>query len=521
MHRPPHHLRRRLRDGPACPATLHRQRARLVATPTRRRHAPDPLRGARPPCFDLPAMRRVPRPPHAVARTLASVAAVLRSLAALLVLLASATSPDAAALPYEVRAAVDDVLACERPDGGWTYVCDPPDGPHGAVTRIVVRATQIAGWFGRDDWDLLVVRSPGTPAAGRLLLAAYRHSGDDRYLAAARRAGDVLLATQLSSGGWASEMPLHGTRLTWWFRLLNRWTALDDDVTSGGARFLAELWAATGDVKYRDGADRAFDLLLAAQLDVGAWPLTWRVPRLLATWSPSFEELPSTNDAATAGPIEALLDGARLLGRDDLRAAARRGGDWLLSVQGPPGRAGWAQQYTLDGKPAPGRRFEPAGWASWESREMLDALRALAREPDGARYCAAFPAAVEWLVASPIAPGCWARLYDIEDGRPLFVARDGRRVASPAEAKRPYKWAGDFGIPGLLGTLGLDTHGAPLAPEAPRPPRRIFGDAGRCPEDERANDDDPPNPRARIARAARLLAALDDPPPSPCVVAAR
>jgi hypothetical protein len=70
----------------------------------------------------------------------------------------------------------------------------------------------------------------------------------------------------------------------------------------------------------------------------------------------------------------ALLAGARLLGRTDLLEAARRGGTWLVHAQGADPHAGWAQQYTEDGRPAPGRRFEPAGYASWESRVMVDAL---------------------------------------------------------------------------------------------------------------------------------------------------
>lgn len=81
--------------------------------------------------------------------------------------------------------ALDDVLACERPDGGWTYGCEP--GPDGAVTKIVVRAQQIAALLGLPLWDLLVVRSPGTPAGGLELLEGWRRTGNDRWLAGAAR----------------------------------------------------------------------------------------------------------------------------------------------------------------------------------------------------------------------------------------------------------------------------------------------------------------------------------------------
>lgn len=436
-------------------------------------------------------------------------------VAALLLGMAAVTASRAAdaTSDVELRRALDDVLACERRDGGWTYTCAP--GPDGAVTKIVIRAQQVASLLGLPTWDLLVVRSPGTPAGGLVLLDGFHRTGDARYLAGARRAGDVLVATQLSSGGWSSEMPVHGARLARWFRWLNRWTALDDDVTSGAARFLVALWAATGEPAYRASAERALDLLLAAQLPGGAWPLTWREPRWLRTVSPSFEDLPSTNDAATAGPIVALLDGARLLGRADLLDAARRGGDWLVRVQGAAPQDAWAQQYATDGSPAPGRRFEPAGHASWETREMLTALLALADETGDRRHDDAVARGAAWLARSAIAPGCWARLYEPGSNAPLYVARDGTRVATADQAKRPYKWTGDFGIPALLARVARGQSDPGRTPSAPLPPERIFGDAGACPQDEASGastdvgtDAVPsPSPRARIARAARILAS--------------
>ncbi len=429
-----------------------------------------------------------------------------RPLGALL-LLALACVPARAAeprpLPAEVRQALDDVLACERPGGGWTYVCDPATGPYGAATKIVIRATQVASVLGLASWDLLVLRSPGTPAAGLVLLEGYRLSGDERYLDAARRAGDLLVATQLRSGGWASEMPLSGNDLTWWFRLANRWTALDDDVTPGAARFLAELWSTTRDPRYRAAAERAFDLLVASQLEGGGFPLTAREPRLLREISPSFEDLPSTNDAATSGPIEALLVGARLLGRDDLLAAARRAGDWLLRVQGPPRQAAWAQQYELDGRPAPGRRFEPAGYAAWESREMLDALLDLADATGDRRYCAAVPGAVDWFVRSAIAPGCWARLYAAGSNEPLYVARDGQRVRHPPPP-RPARPRREGRAAQLRAPAAAAAHPGRRRPLPGRSRRRTAGRARRFAAEPAAAN----RPRGDAARDPRAAADL-------------
>jgi Pectic acid lyase len=431
---------------------------------------------------------------------------------------AGAAHAEARALAGEDRIAVDAVAACARPGGGWSYVCQPSSGPHGVVTRILIRARQIGELLGLADWDVLVLRSPGTPAAGLVMLEAWRRTADEAYLATARRAGDLLVDAQLPSGGWASEMPVSGAHLLWWFRWLNQWTALDDDVTSGGARFLVALWETTGEARYRGAAERALDLLVDAQLPSGAWPLTWR-PGWLVAMSPSFEDQASTNDGATAGPIESLLRGAAAFGRPEYLEAARRGGDWLLAAQGRAPNEAWAQQYAAAGTPSAGRSFEPPGYASWESREMVDALVALVRAGAGDIYCRAVPGAVAWFLRSAIAPGCWARLYALDDGSPLYVDREGRRVETPAGAKRPYKWTGDFGIPGLLGEVGLAADGTRLPPTAAMPPRRMFGDAGACPGGVGLADaPDRPNPRARIARATLRLERTDPSPQAVCTV---
>jgi hypothetical protein len=85
---------------------------------------------------------------------------------------------------------------------------------------MLIRARQIGSWFGGARWDVLVVRSPGTPAGGNVMLDAWERWGDPRYLDAARRAGDILLEAQLGPGGWASEAPVRGASMPAWFRWL-------------------------------------------------------------------------------------------------------------------------------------------------------------------------------------------------------------------------------------------------------------------------------------------------------------
>jgi hypothetical protein len=371
------------------------------------------------------------------------------------------------------------------------------------------RAERIAGAMGLATWDLIVLRSPGTPAAGLLLVRAHQLTHEEKYLDAARRAGDLLVNIQLSSGGWFSEMPVYGNQLAWWFQLVVPGTTLDDDVTSGAVRFLLALWETTGDSRYRDSAVRALDLLQTAQLPSGAWPLTWR-PAWRRWLASSFEDWPSLNDAATVGPIYACIDGARSLQRPELLAAAKRGGEWLIHARNPAPNAGWSQQYTPDGRPAPGRRFEPTGLAAWESRHALEALQALAETTGEQRFCTPFPETVAWLRRSALSPGCWARLYAVDSNSPVYMDQQGNFVSTAEQAKRPYRWTGDFGIPALFASLGLDTTGRRLSTDASpnEATRYLPGDTGDCPSVDEHVTPQMRHPRARIAVAGSQLIRL-------------
>lgn len=433
----------------------------------------------------------------------------LRSTCLALAVLIAPCGGARAALPPDAREAIEAMLECERDEGGWMYVCPPDRGSHG-VTKIVNIALRFSDAVGSEPWDLVVLRSPGTPAAGLLLVEAWERTREPRYLDAAKRNGDLLLQLQLPSGGWFSEMPVHGQELAFWFKWYVPWATLDDDVTTGAVRFLLELSRVTGDERYRRAAERGLDLLLRAQLPSGAWPLTDR-PVWLRTVTPSFEDLPSLNDAATASVIRTLLRGAELLDRPDLVDAAARGGDWLIEARLGEPPASWAQQYDERGRPVPGRAFEPVALASWETRHALDALAALARVRPEARYCAAIEEGLAWLDQTALGPGCWARFVSIETGEPLFLDIDGRPVAGPGQAKRPYRWTGDYGIPALFDSLGLPLEDAEIVP-------RIPGDAGDCPGSPRRTRRrrEARNPRARIGEAGSQMGRARDVVPPPC-----
>jgi hypothetical protein len=287
-------------------------------------------------------------------------------------------------------------------------------------------------------------------------------------------------------------------------------TAIDDDVTPGAIRALVALWQVTGDARHRAAAERGLAFLLERQLADGAWPLVAR-PRWKQWIYRDFEDRPTLNDGATTQTIVTLLAAARALARPELVAAARRGGDWIVHAQHASPQAGWAQQYDEAGAPVPARRYERVALASWETRHALTALLALADATGDVAYCAPIEPAVRWLESSQVAPGCWARFYEIGSNRPLYFNERREAVGTPSEAHQPYDWTGDFGIPNLLMRL---TGTSPTGVAMPRVP----GDPGVCPSPT-AVPFDPViafDPRQVIAYAGSLAVELTPPPASPC-----
>jgi hypothetical protein len=433
-----------------------------------------------------------------VASAPARSSSACRRIAAALGLTAALLGPAAVA----ADPGLDALVAQQRPAGGWAFASAPGARPE-PFTWVVRTGERALGPLGLATWDLVVMRSPGTPAAGLLLLEGWRRTGRPEYLEAARRAGDLLVATQLAHGGWFSELPVVGAAAPWWFR----WTAdtramLDDDVTPGAVRLLVELWIAAGEARHRAAAERGLALVADAQLPSGAWPLDAR-PRWLRWLHPGHEDRPSLNDGATPFVLTTLLGAAAALGRADLAERARRAGAWL--VRGQDAHGGWAQQYAPDDTPAPARAFEPPALATWETRHAVEALLALAEATGDDRWCASAAAAARWLDGTRIGPACWPRFVDVATGRPVFVDAGGRRVASSAAARPGYAWMGEFGIPWTLARAGVGADAAPY---------RLPGDPGRC-----AEDPSPPRPLAgpRVL-AAEAGARLAGPPrPAWCV----
>jgi len=337
---------------------------------------------------------------------------------------------------------------------------------------------------GKVDDGVVWNQPPGTPAVGGAFLRLYEITGEPHWLDAARAAATVTVGGQLLSGGWYNfTETLPGPRAAWCYRSevksgedckqiktnkLRNYSSLDDNITQSNLGFL--MWydeASKGsDQTVREAIDYGLDRLLAAQFPNGAWPLTLdRAPppdqfnagsqaRFPVKWSRTWVEpdypVFVLNDQLVRDVVRLLLAAERHTQRPELLEAAKRGGDFLLAAQMPEPQRGWAQTYNLDMEPVWGRKFEPPAIASHETAGSIEALLQLYLRTSDQRYLTGAVQGAAWLRENRRVAGDWARFYELESNRPIFVRSDGDLTFEETDLHKGYGFAGEFGIPAVL-----------------------------------------------------------------------
>lgn len=298
--------------------------------------------------------------------------------------------------------------------------------------------------------------------------------------AEARRIGDQVLLYQRVTGGWPKNLdmctPFSPAMIDSITADKNRKddSTIDNNATTTQMAYLARLYKATGDEKYRDAVRRGIEFLLSGQYPSGGWPQFWPENH-------GYQIHITYNDNAMVNTMKVIRDmvnghepyePATGIVTDEMRErlsdSFKRGIECILATQivtdGKP--TVWCQQHYRDTyAPAPARAYELPSYCSNESAGIVDLLMELP-EPD-ARVRRSIHGAMLWLdehkitgyriahvdtqgnpnttlVADDTAAPIWARFYDLEHGEPYVCDRDGipRRHLEEigSERRNGYGW---------------------------------------------------------------------------------
>ena len=314
--------------------------------------------------------------------------------------------------------------------------------------------------------DQIWVQPPGTPSVGLALLKAYRATGDEKILAAAREAGAGLIYGQLKSGGWRNAVDFDPRgKLAAAYRngkgknKGQNTSTLDDGITQTALQFLMRLDEALRfqDTEVHEAAQLGLNSLLAAQFPNGAFPQVWTGPasdqpikkasypdydwrtenRIKEYWN-----LYTLNDQLAGDVTETLLVAQEVYKDGRPLAAIRRLGDFLILAQMPDPQPAWAQQYNYDMHPCWARKFEPPAVTANESQDVIETLMVICETTGDRKYLGPIPRALAYLKKSLLPDGQLARFYELKTNNPLYMDRNYQLTFDDSDVPTHYGWKG-------------------------------------------------------------------------------
>jgi PelA/Pel-15E family pectate lyase len=288
----------------------------------------------------------------------------------------------------------------------------------------------------------------------------------------ARRVAENILSYQSDLGGWPKNIDTTAAPFTGDRKDLK--PTFDNSATTDELRFLARIYKATKDERYRTAFVTGFDYILKAQYPTGGWPQFYPP-------DDKYHRYITFNDDAMVRLLQLLRetytsDTYDFLDADRLRAARRafdRGIDCILKCQiKVDGKlTAWCAQHDeKDYSPRPGRSYELVSLSGGESVGIVRLLMSL--DNPSPEVVQAVEGAVAWfkaaelhgirqvvekdeksptgknkvVVKDPSAPPIWARFYEIGTNRPIFSDRDGVAKHDLAdigyERRNGYSWLG-------------------------------------------------------------------------------
>lgn len=299
------------------------------------------------------------------------------------------------------------------------------------------------------------------------------------------RIADNLLIYQHYNGGWEKNIDM-AQELTETVKkkiILNKsksGTTIDNNATYTQLRYLAKVYTAAKQERFREAFLKGFDYLLKAQYSNGGWPQFYPLIRGYYTHI-------TFNDNAMIGVMNLFRDVAMKKSdflfvdetrREKARLANQKGVECILRCQIKVNgrlKAWCAQHDEKTFAPAKARAYELISNSGFESVGIVQFLMNI--EEPSAEIINSVQSAISWFnevklkgikiqyVSAPTAvfkyyssdfdritvtdssaPDMWARFYEIQSDRPFFCNRNGIPVYQYSDIERErrtgYNWLG-------------------------------------------------------------------------------
>ena len=290
------------------------------------------------------------------------------------------------------------------------------------------------------------------------------------------RIADNVLLYQRNTGGWYKNIDMaEALNDTQKNILLGQKTeiydsTIDNNATTTQIQYLARVYSATKQDRFKEAFTQGLDYLFKAQYDNGGWPQYNPVdpngPASTAYWAHiTFNDNAMINvmtllRAVATDPAYDCVDKDR---RAQAAQAVQKGIALILKTQVVVNgkKTAWCAQYdekTL--KPAQARAYELESISGQESvpivrflmnidkpsPEIIDAIQSAVKWFESAKITGievvdkrepSLPGGLDRVVVpNPNAPPIWARFYDIQTNKPFFVGRDSVKKETLAEIEQ-------------------------------------------------------------------------------------
>lgn len=267
----------------------------------------------------------------------------------------------------------------------------------------------------------------------------------------ATRIANQVLLYQRDNGGWEKNVDMaamltQGERTKLVAEKAARDTTIDNSATTTQLEYLAKVITAKNIENHKAGFFKGVDFLLAMQYENGGFPQFFPLKK-------DYSRHITYNDNAMINVLKLLRDIARkkedyLFVDEERRAKAEKAVEKAIPVllktqvviDGK--KTVWAAQYDeVTFRPAAARKFEPVSLTAGESVGIVRFLMLDSTPSPEVRQ--AIESAVRWFEATKLsgirwervngenvvvrdknAPPIWARFYEIETMKPIFIGRD-------------------------------------------------------------------------------------------------